>query len=165
MQPTRWPLSLPPKALAGAKLLGFCHHLLGSDSCRHPPSYLDRADHCAKGKHGGRIPQGGLAVKGPLRVHQQHCDLRGRKLHVSLDAPIQHLHPSKITLECQRGLRGECQLLYCAGNLTTSASDLYLVEDEGKEQQLLAVSVDGSFPESAFASCHRRQPQQRIAPP
>lgn len=47
-------------------------------------SYLDGADHGAEGKHGGRVPQGGLAVKGALRVHQQHRDLRGTKL---LSAP------------------------------------------------------------------------------
>ena len=114
---------------------GFLPPPFRSDSWRHSPSYLYWADHCAKGKYGGRIPQGGLAVEGPLRVHQQHCNLRGRKLHVSLEAPVQHLHPSKITLKRQRGWGGvNVSCLTVLGISLLLPQTYKLVEDTGKEQ-------------------------------
>lgn len=51
--------------------------------CGSAPRYLYGANHRAKGKDRGRVPQRGLAVKRALRIHQQHCDLRGRESHIS----------------------------------------------------------------------------------
>lgn len=42
-------------------------------------AHLHGADHGAEGEHGGRVPQGGLAVERPLGVHQQHRHLQASR--------------------------------------------------------------------------------------